>query len=230
MSIFGQLSRTGRWIRRETADFGLVRTGLFANPISVASVGVAEGLSSHGFFAERQNRYPSPLQGLGPIPARSLQYLWDGRLAAETGHYCANVIAYQPPSAASVRIKINSERKQACKRNPVSSQRWGCWHFRPVATRCWNRGSLGQGPGLERQSYWAAAPRPASSSARAPTSTARITAASADGGLNATYPGSRNNKHGPSGVTLPKGLFNGRVRACAIAPGATGMVRCSRKS
>lgn len=210
--------------RQVLADSALSAPSPFSDRAISAKVGSAADITSHESFAERQNRYPSPLQGLGLIPAKPLQFVWTGHGGGEKNPCLAIVIEYRPAVVEFAAINSTSRIIRVCKRNSGSWQSAAQSRFRPVATPCWNKDYLAPAPVLARPWFWAAIRQPVRSPARVSTSTARTRRTCADAGLTATF--ARHKSYGHPVRFAPGGRF-------VLADRQSGGNRrgpCSRKS
>jgi len=159
----------------------------FANLAKRAKQPLATGCFSREPFAERQNRYPSPMQGPELIPVRPLYYSvgqsgWMKRLASAR---------FLPDFG---RETSQNKGLVGCVRKSPSSPVSAYLALRVAATPCWSKACSGRAQAHLVRQPLVATPRQARPSARVLTSSVRISRTPADisGGLTTCsnhYPG-----------------------------------------
>ena len=199
MSIFGQKPPSSLGIRQILADkAGVSRKG-YDRFATGDSLGPADGNSSHSPFAQRQNRYPSPLRGFGQIPAEPSQFFWArcARAFAEIFQKSGIVIElHRAHTDGACTNSTNTQKgKRACKQKCGSSRWQASSALALVATRFWNRASWAQAQGLARPFCWVETPRPVQLLAQALTSSARTQPTAKACGPILTHPSTVQMRH-----------------------------------
>lgn len=178
MTVLGANSPMVEHIEQVPAETRAGRFLRFVNCENHAKQASATGYFSREPLAERQNRYPSPMQGPDTIPIRSLYF--------RLGHGgAAKRLARARLLPDSMCEPSQNKGFVGCERNLPSSPVLACWALPAAATPCWSKACSepGQAP-LARQ--LSAATRPlARLSARAQTFSVRTSRTLADnsGGL-----------------------------------------------
>lgn len=146
MSVCGWKLLTAPKARQVLADLNDIGNRAFSTPSTPRKVSSVVGTFVLRHSTERQNRYPSPLQGFDPTPIRPLQLSWRTFAAISGGHNkmraksCVD-IEYQPRFAACGCQDNSSKGRQTCKRHSSLRQLPRFSHSQLVVTRYWSRAS-----------------------------------------------------------------------------------------
>lgn len=207
MKQIGQFLPAVAAVRRLAADIGALASSPFESAGTRSNIHHVAHLTSHGCVAERQNRYPSPLQGLGLIPVKALHPFWKGLFGADFRRTCANVIELHAQGVEPAATKSLQKGILICKRNSGSWQLQVFWAFRHAATPILNRASWGPARAQARPWCSAAMSPLARSSGPASTWLARTPRISADLARRSAAARNQLNTNGHSGRALPRVAF-----------------------
>ena len=215
MNMFGQNPRTCVQLRRVLADFELFSSKSFRDSHGPDSLDCADGPTSHGSCAERQNRYPSPMQGLGRVLIKPLHFFHRNQ--------SVEGIAKSGQSAQDLGADSHGKDIGGWLGNSKSWQSRVFWASQAAAIRCCCRVFMARALAL-RAHHLSAATRPlARRLVLVSTFSARISATAAKRQLTALH---FNRATGAQPAPVAFAFANATGR-----PGCeqTGTVSCSRK-
>jgi hypothetical protein len=200
MSGIGQILPTPQGFGQVPAEKAGTLAGLFRDSANRAKQHSASGYFSRKPLAERQNRYPSPLQGPDLIPVWSL-YIFATSLLGRIGIALRSFLADFGGINAAEGDGVCVEKSRL---SPVSV----CWALRAAATRFWNRHCLARAQVPWAQLLSAGTQQRVPQSAWLATYSVSISATAADviGGLTT----SQNAYPGHSRTSCAGGLFFAR--------------------
>lgn len=178
MNAIGQYLPTPYGFGQVPAEMATHVAGLFRDSLNRAKQHPASGYFSRKPFAERQNRYPSPMQGPDLIPVRSLYFFVGGALRRMGIALRCVLTDFGGVNAAK---KGNGVCVEKSRLSPVLV----CWASRAAATRYWSKLCLAPVQVLQGRLRLAATQPLARRLVLAPISSVRISATAADhlGGL-----------------------------------------------
>ena len=175
MTRVGCFLRRFPQFRRVLADFEPAVSWAFPDSKSAGKLGLASGPTSHGSFAERQNRYPSPMQGLVRVLIKLLHFFVENRTFGG--------IAKSAVKAEAWGGIVNERKFRGWLVNSNFWQSHLCSRSLHVGILCLNRPCWVPVPVQRALPLSAATPRPVRSQAWASICSARTSATAAKSGL-----------------------------------------------